>query len=369
MKFKCLRTDMSNALMNVSRAVSTKSTIPALEGILIQAYDGELVLSGYDLEIAVITEIEATVEQKGEVVVSARLLSDIVRRLPEEIVEISTDERMTTFIKSGNADYQIVGISSLEYPELPNFDSEDELTINSGLLRDMIRQTIYAVSEVKDTPIYTGSLYEMTENQLRIVAVDGYRMAIRTEQVNCKKVPPFIVPAKTQSEILRLITDEEKEVKLNIGKRHISYMIDNYTVVSRLIEGIFLNYVNTIPAEINTELVIKTRRLLDAVERMALITNDKIKTPLRWRLANDGMTLLCSTNIGRAKDFIDVEYTGKDVSIAFNHRFLIDALKNADSDEVKLCIKGPLDPMIITPVKGESFMFMVVPMRVSDDLN
>lgn len=358
---------MSNALMNVQRAVSTKSTIPALEGILIQAYEGRLILSGYDLEIAIITEIEASVAEKGEVVVSARLFSDIVRKLPEEIVDISTDERMITYIKSGSADYQIVGISSMEYPELPNFDSEDELTINAALLRDMIRQTIYAVSEVKDTPIYTGSLYEMTENQLRIVAVDGYRMAIRTEQVKCENVVPFIVPAKTQSELLRLITDEEKEVKLNIGKRHISYMIDNYTVVSRLIEGIFLNYNNTIPVEINTEMVIKTRRLLDAVERMALITNEKVKTPLRWKLANDGLTLLCNTAIGRAKDFIDVEYTGKDVTIGFNHRFLIDALRNADSDEVRIRIKGPLDPMIITPVKGNNFMFMVVPMRISEE--
>ena len=359
---------MSNALMNILRAVSTKSTIPALEGVLIQAYDGELVLTGYDMEIAMITEIEATVEEKGEVVVSARLLADIVRKMPEEIVEISTDERLITYIKSGSADHQIVGISSMEYPELPNFDSEDELIIQAGLLRDMIRQTIYAVSDIKEVPVYTGSLYEMTENQLRIVALDGFRMAIRTEQVKCEKVPPFIVPAKTQAEMMRLITDEEEDIKLNIGKRHISYVIGKYTIVSRLIEGLFIDYNSTIPTEASTEFVIKTRKLLDAVERVSLITTDKIKTPIRWRISNDTLTLLCNTNIGKAKDYIEVEYIGEDVSIAFNHRFLIDALKNADSDEVKIKISGSLKPMIMTPVKGDSFLFVVVPMRVSDDL-
>lgn len=367
MKFTCLRTDISNAVMNVQRAVSTKSAIPALEGILIQAYDNTLTLSGYDLEIGIITDIEATVSEKGEIVVSAKLLSDIVRRLPEEIIEVSTDERMITYIKSGRADYQIVGMSSNEYPELPNFETQDELTINAGVLKNMIRQTIYAVSELKDTPIYTGSYYEITENQLRIVAVDGFRMAIRTETVECKKVEPFVVPAKTQSEVLKLITDDDKEIKMNIGKRHIAYVIDNYSVVSRLIEGSFLNYKNTIPKETNTELVINTRRLLEAVERMSLITNEKIKVPLRCTIANDGISLLCSTTIGKATDFIDVDYIGKEVSIGFNHRFLIDALKNTESDEVRIKIRGPLDPMIISPVKGESFLFLVVPMRISDE--
>lgn len=368
MKLKCFRTDISNAVINVQRAVATKATIPALEGILLQANGDELTLSGYDLEIGIITKIQATVEEEGEVVVSARLLSEIVRKSPEEIIEISTDERMTTYIKSGNANYNIVGISSMDYPELPKFETEDELTINAGLLKNMIRQTIYAVlSEIKETPIYTGSYYEMTKNQLRIVTVDGFRMAIRTETVECEEVPPFVVPAKTQSEVLKLITDEEKTVKLNIGKRHIAFIVDNYSVVSRLIEGTFINYQNIIPKETTTEFVVKTRRLLEAVERMALITNEKIKTPIRCTIANDGISLMCSTTVGRATDFIDVDYTGKETSIGFSHRFMIDALKNTDSDEVRICIKSPVEPMVIYPVKGDNFLFMVVPMRISSN--
>ncbi len=365
MKFTCFRSDMSNAVGNVQRAVSTKTTIPALEGILIQAYEDKLKLSGYDLEIGMSTVIEAAVSQVGSVVVSAKLLLDIVRKLPEEIIEFSVDERMVIYIKSGNADYQIVGIPADEYPEMPKFDTEDELEIKASTFRDMVRQTIFAVSELKDTPVYTGSYYEMTPNQLRIVTIDGFRMAVRTEQVNCEKVPPFIVPAKTQREVINLITNEESTIKLNIGKRHISFNIDNYSVISRLIEGTFINYQNTIPQQKETEVIIKTRRLLDSVERMSLITSDKIRIPLKLKFTKDGISLTCSTTIGKANDFISCDCFGKDVLVGFNHRFLIDALKNTDCDEVRLSIKGPLDPMTITPVSGDSFLFLVVPMRIS----
>lgn len=365
MKFTCFRSDMSNAVGNVLRAVSTKTTIPALEGVLIQAYEDKLKLSGYDLEIGMSTVIEAAVSQSGSIVVSAKLLLDIVRKLPEEVVEFSVDDRMVIYIKSGNADYQIVGISADEYPEMPKFDTEDEMEIKASTFRDMVRQTIFAVSELKDTPVYTGSYYEMIPNQLRIVTIDGFRMAVRTEQVNCEKVPPFIVPAKTQREVINLITNEESTVKLNIGKRHISFNIDNYSVVSRLIEGNFINYKNTIPQQKETEVIIKTRRLLDSVERMALITSDKIRIPLKLKFTKDGIALTCSTNIGKANDFIGCDCLGKEVLIGFNHRFLIDALKNTDCDEVRLSIKGPLEPMTITPVSGDSFLFLVVPMRIS----
>lgn len=356
---------MVNAVSNVLRGVSTKASIPALEGVLIQARNNQITLNGYDLEIGIITTIEATVQQEGEIVVSAKLLADIVRKLPEEIMELRTDDKCVTYIKSGTADYQIIGISSDDYPELPRFETEDELVINAGLLKSMIRETIYAAAEVRDTPVYTGSYYEMTENKLRIVAVDGFRMAIRTEAVKCEKVPPFVVPAKTQAEVLRLILDDDKDVKLNIGKRHIAYEVDNYKVVSRLIEGSFLNYNNTIPKETNTEVIVNTRRFLDSVERMSLITSDKIKIPLHCTMDEAGITLMCTTAIGKAKDFIEATHIGKPVTIGFNHRFLIDALKNTECDEIKLLIKGPLDPMIITPVKGDSFLFLVVPMRIS----
>ena len=181
MKISCSRTDLGSAISNVSRAVSTKASIPALEGVLIKAYGSTLNISGYNLEIGITTDIEATIKEEGEIVVSAKLFLDIVRQLPEEVVFIETDERMVTYIACGNANYQIVGMSSVEYPDLPSFEQTDGIFLNAKVLREMIRQTVYAVSENTAMPIYTGSLFEIENGIFKIIAIDGYRMAIRSE--------------------------------------------------------------------------------------------------------------------------------------------------------------------------------------------
>ena len=227
MKISVLRTDLSEAVLNVSRAVSTKSSIPALEGILIKAYGEKISVSGYDLEIGITTNIEATVQQQGEIVVSAKLFTEIVRKLPEEVVCIETDDRMITYITSGQAEYQIVGMSSVEYPDLPTFEETDNIEIEGALIRDMIKQTVYAISDNKEKPIYTGSLFEIENKVLKIVAVDGYRMAIKQENVDSDVNTHFVVPGKTQQEVLKLISEDEEKVIISIGQRHIMFKINN----------------------------------------------------------------------------------------------------------------------------------------------
>lgn len=367
MRISCLRTDLANAVSNVSRAVSTKASIPALEGILIKAYENNLNISGYNLEIGITTDIEATIKEEGEIVVSAKLFLDIVRRLPEEIVMIETDERMVTYITCGKVNYQIVGMSSVEYPDLPTFEKTDGLTINAKTLREMIRQTVYAVSENTAKPIYTGSLFEIEGKVFKIVAIDGYRMAIRSENVDSESKNRFVVPGKTQQEVLKLLGDDEDNVEIIIGQRHITFQIKNYRVISRLIEGTFLDYKSTIPSEQKTEIVINTRIIINAVERMSLLNNDRIQSPVRCNIADDEIKLSCASAVGRANDVISVPIIGEPVEIGFNNRYLLDALKNTDTDEVKLVLNGALSPMIIKPVKGDCFVSIVVPMRLANE--
>ena len=257
MKISCLRSDLQTAISNVSRAVSSKSTIPALEGVLVKAYGDKLNISGYNLEIGITTDIEATIKEEGEIVISARLFFDIVRNLPEEILTIETDDRLVIYIQCGAADYKITGMSSVEYPDLPAFEQTDGITLSSKTLREMIRQTVYAVSENTAKPIYTGSLYEIENSVLTIVAIDGYRMAVRRENVTSDSETSFIVPGKTQLEILKLLSDDEEPVDIIIGQRHITFKVKNYRVISRLIEGIFIDYKTTIPSVAKTEVVIK----------------------------------------------------------------------------------------------------------------
>lgn len=367
MKISCLRTDLAEAVSNVSRAVSTKATIPALEGVLIKAYDGKLNISGYNLEIGITTDIEATIQNEGEIVVSAKLFLDIVRKLPEEIVFIETDDRMITYITCGQVDYQIVGMSSVEYPDLPSFEQTDGITVNEKILRDMIRQTVYAVSENTAKPIYTGSLFEIENGIFKIVAVDGYRMAIRSENVDSESNTSFVVPGKTQQEVLKLLNEDEENVEIIIGMRHITFRVKNYRVISRLIEGTFLDYKTTIPKEEKTEVVINTRKIINSVERMSLLNNDRIQSPVRCKFSDDEINLSCASAVGRANDVISVPVIGESVEIGFNNRYLLDALKNSDTDEIKLVLNGALAPMIVKPVKGDCFLSIVVPMRLANE--
>lgn len=367
MKISCLRTDLAEAVSNVSRAVSTKATIPALEGVLIKAYGDKLNISGYNLEIGITTDIEATIQNEGEIVVSAKLFLDIVRKLPEEVVFIETDDRMITYITCGQVDYQIVGMSSVEYPDLPSFEQTDGITVNEQVLRDMIRQTVYAVSENTAKPIYTGSLFEIENGIFKIVAVDGYRMAIRSENVDSDSNTSFVVPGKTQQEVLKLLNGEEENVEIIIGMRHITFKVKNYRVISRLIEGTFLDYKTTIPKEEKTEVVINTRKIINSVERMSLLNNDRIQSPVRCKFADDEIKLSCASAVGRANDVIAVPVIGENVEIGFNNRYLLDALKNSDTDEIKLVLNGPLAPMIVKPVKGDCFLSIVVPMRLANE--
>lgn len=364
MKINVLRTDLANSVSNVSRAVAAKASIPALEGILIKAYDQQLSISGYDLEIGMTTTIEATVQQPGEIVVSAKLFAEIVRKLPEEIVCIETDERMITYITSGNAEYQIVGMSSVEYPDLPIFEETNSIEIKGDLLKEMIRQTVYATSDNMAKPIYTGSLFEIKDKIFKIVAIDGYRMAIRQENVDSDIDSKFVVPGKTQQEVLKLINDDSN-VNISIGQRHIMFKINNYSVISRLIEGAFIDYNTTFPKETKTEVVVNTRKIINSVDRMALLNNDKIQTPVRCYIINDEIRLSCSSAVGKANDVISAPVMGEEVEIGFNNRYLLDAFKNIDCDEVKILLNGSIAPMVVKPIKGDDFVSLIVPMRIS----
>ena len=259
MKFSCQQKDLAAAVTNVQRAVSTKTNLPALEGIFIKAEDKGITLCGYDLEIGITTFIECSVQEKGSIIAGAKLLGDIVRRLPANNVNVSTDERDIIYISSGFADYQIVGISSEEYPELPVIEEMESFSVKGGILKNMIKQTIFAISDDMTKPVYTGSLFELKNNVFKIVSIDGFRVAIRQEAVSCGISSKFIIPGKTLGEILKLVSDEEKEAFITLGKRHAVFKIENYSIITRLIEGNFLDYNSAVMPGAKTELRVNTR--------------------------------------------------------------------------------------------------------------
>ena len=365
MKFICNRNKLTEAVTNVQRAVSSKSTIPALEGILIKANNNSITLFGYDLEICITTTIDATVQEEGSSVIKAKLFSDIIRNLPEEIISVEVDDKNIVYINCGKANFKLVGMPAEDYPEVPVIRSTDTININGEILNSMIKQTIYAVADTDVKPINKGTLFEIENRTFRMVSLDGYRLAVRTEKIDYDGEKNIVVPGKSLSEVSKLIDGETENIEINSSSRHIIFKIDSYSVISRLIEGQFINYKASIPETHITELKINTRKLIDTIDRLSLLLTDKMKSPIKCVIDNSTITASCNTPLGQAEDQIEVSMTGENVEIGFNNKFLLDALRYSETDEIIMELTGATKAVVIKPTEGDSFLFMLMPMRLS----
>ncbi len=367
MKFTCSRQKLTESVLNVMRAVSSKSTMPALEGVLVKAKNGRLELTGYDLEIGITTSIDAMIYEEGAAVITAKLFSEIIKRMPEDQISIETDDRLTVYISSGKSDYKIIGIPDSEFPELPTVSVSDPITISGEALASMIRQTIYAVSDKDIKPAHKGSLFEIENKTIKIISVDGYRLAIRKEDIDFDGEKSFIIPGKSLSEVEKLINDDTENVTISAGDRHVVINIGDYSIITRLIEGEFMNYKTAIPPNHSTEIRVNARKFINSIDRMSLLLNERMKSPIRCRIENGMIKTSCNTPLGQANDEFEADIDGEDLEIGFDNKYMLDALRNADTDEVKIQMNSPLSPMVILPSEGDSFIFLVLPVRLRNE--
>lgn len=369
MKFSCSRPELYEIVSNVSRAVSGKTSLAVLEGILIRAKADTLSFLGYDLDLGIFTQMGAKVEEEGEIVLSAKLFVDMMRRMNGETVSIQTDEKYLTEIKSGATEFTILGIPSDEFPEIPSVQEEQSICLPQHLLKSMIDQTLFAISTNDAKPVHTGSLFQLSDRQLRVVSVDGFRLALRREQVAAEGEAQFIIPGKTLSEMSKLLSEEEEqEAKLYLSKKHVVIQIGQYRVISRLLEGEFLDYQAAIPQGGNTTVTVGVRPLIDSIERTSLLISDRLKSPLRIHFEQGQIKMSCSTAIGKAYDQLECQLEGDEVEIGFNNRYMLEALRAAGCDQVKLVISGPLSPMKVLPMEGDSFLFLILPVRLKSEI-
>lgn len=369
MKIVCDTQTLSSACQNIQRSVSNKGTIAALECILVDALGEGVNLTGYDLEIGSETYIPAFVEEKGKVAINARHLCDILRLLPETKVSIETDEKNMCKIKSGEAEYTIVGTPADTYPDLPSVTGTFPIVIKQSLLKDMIKKTIYAVAIGESRPVHTGVKFEIEQGRITLIALDGFRLAIRREDIEYEgESASFVVPAKTLNEIVKYADSDEGVFSITVGKRHIVFEVENYKVISRLLEGEFLDYKAAIPAVNNTTIKINTRDLIECVERTSLlVSTEKIKTPIRCLAEGSEVKLSNVTSLGKAKDKCAAEIDGNSIEIGFNARFMLDALKVCDEDEINIELNTSATPIIITPTDKDNFLFLILPMRLKNE--
>lgn len=371
MKFSCQKSILTQAVTNVSRMIPSKSSIPALEGIKISAKGNEITLSGYDMEAGITTTIPAAIEQEGEIVLSARLFSDMIRKMAADEISIHVGERYLTEIKGGMSEFTIIGLPASDFPELPTIEEGTALRIPQGVLKSMIDQTDFAIAVTDSKPVHMGALFDMKDGVLSVVAVDGYRLAMRKEKVEETFAMEFVVPGKVLSEISKMSQEDSEEVtQLTVSGQHIVFEIGNYSIISRLLEGEFLDYASSIPQGFTSEVTVNTRSLVESVERASLLISDRLRSPLRVLFSEDGeIQIECSTSLGKFYDETPCQITGESIEIGFNNKYLLDALRAADTDEVRIELSGPLSPIKVLPPTGDDFLFLVLPVRLPNRMD
>lgn len=366
MRFTCEKSLLNSAIATASRAAAAKSAIQSLEGLLIEATD-EITVSGYDLKTGIRSSIPADVSEPGAVVINARLLGDIVRKLPDDIVSISVDDGYLAEIKCGMSEFSIMGMSAADYPELPQVDRQNSIAVKESNLKDLIGQTNFAVSDNEARPIHTGALFELENGILTVVAVDGYRLALRREKVESAEVSEasFVVPGSALSEVERIASDSDKAATVTVGSKHIMFSIGSTVLISRRLEGEFLNYKSSIPTTGKYSIEADKRSIIDAVERVSLIINDKFKSPVRCSFGDGVLKITTSTTLGKANDECIVSGDGEGLEIGFNNRYILDALKAAPADSVRLQLSTGIAPCVIVPTTEEkNFLYMILPVRL-----
>lgn len=367
MKFSCEKALLQSAVTTAGRVVAPKSSILALEGVLLEADNNCLRVSGFNLETGIVTCVEACVDRPGSMVLSARLFGEIIRKLPDDMVSVSA-EGSSVHISCGPTSFDIMGSSADEFPELPTVDGGNSIVMEQGKLRSMISRVIFAVSDNESRPIHTGALFEVEENELTMVAVDGYRLALRREKIGHCSVPAcsFVVPGAALNEVDKICADSDEEVHITGGDRHITFVMGATTLVARRLEGSFLNYRQTIPQNNSVILEAAAADLQVSIDRASLIINDKLKSPLRCKFEDGLLSITSKTAIGSAFDTCPVVGDGKGLEIGFNNRFLMDAVKAAPADRVRLELNTATSPCLILPAEADnnSFLYMVLPVRL-----
>lgn len=366
MKFSCEKALLQAAINTTSRAVSPKSSIPALEGILLEA-DHDLKLTGYNLETGIRTSVPADIQSGGSLVLGARLFGEIVRKLPDDLV-IFTAENYMVNIKCGMSEFNILGTDPEEFPELPTVEYQNSLNIQQNKLKSMISQTIFAVSDNESRPIHTGALFEVNDEGLTMVAVDGFRLALRREPVLEKEGSPsfsFVVPGAALSEVEKICGQVEEPASVTQGAKHVMFKVGETILVSRRLEGEFLAYRQAIPRNNSIHVTGDTRALLSSIDRVSLMINEKLKSPLHCIFDENVLKIRTKTAIGDAADQCPIDGDGGGLEIGFNNRYLMDALKAAPADRVRLELTTSVSPCVILPAEGdENFLYMVLPVRL-----
>ena len=371
MKIICEKDKLLKGINSVINGVASKTTMPVLEGILIQTNDKEVKLTTYDLEIGIEYIIECDVQEQGNTVVNAIMFSEIIRKIPDTEITITINDNNLLVIECEGSLYKLATMNPDEFPELPKINVDNSIEIEQNLLKNMVRKTIFAVSNEENRPIFTGCLFEVKDNKLNVVAVDGYRLAIKSNLLNSKSNDfSVVIPGKTLNEINKIIMDSFDSIKIGVSKNQALFEMENCKIVTRLLDGEFLNYRNAVPTNWETRIRVNKSNIQNCFERIILISASSIekekKYPVKISIEIGKVTISCTNQTGDAKEEIYVTTEGKNLEAGFNPRYFLDALKVIDDEEIYIDFGTNISPCIIRPVESDEYTYMILPIRMKD---
>ena len=364
MKLICSKANLLKGVNIVSKAVPTRTTMAILECILIDASANEIKLMANDMELGIETIIDGTIEERGIIALDAKIFSEIVRKLPDNDVTIETDASFKTVISCEKAKFNIIGKSGDDFSYIPYVERNESIVLSQFTLKEVIRQTIFSIADNDNNKLMTGELFEIEENKLRVVSLDGHRISIRyidmKNHYDSKKV---VVPGKTLNEVSKILPgDADSDVTISFTEKHIVFEFDKTVVVSRLIEGEYFKIDQMLSSDYETKVRVNKKEFLSCIDRATLLVKEGDKKPIIVNITDSGMELKINSALGSMNEEIDIQKQGKDLMIGFNPKFLIDALRVIDDEEVDLYMVNPKAPCFIKNAE-ESYIYLILPVN------
>ena len=364
MKFICSKQSLLNGLQIVSKAVPNKTTMSILECILVEAKDGTIKFTANDMELGIETVIEGNILEKGTIALDARIFLDIVRKLPDNDITIETDNDLKTTITCEKSKFNIIGKSGEDFSYLPNIERNDSVIVSQFTLKEVVRQTIFSIADNDNNKLMTGELFDINGSTLKVVSLDGHRISIRKIELKDSYEPKkVVVPGKTLNEISKILPgDADKDVNIFFTQKQILFEFDNTVVVSRLIEGEYFRIEQMLSSDYETKVKINKKEFLSCIDRATLLVKEGDKKPIIINITDGSMELKINSIVGSMNEDINIEKSGKDIMIGFNPKFLIDALRVIDDEEIEIYLVNPKAPCFIKNAE-ESYIYLILPVN------
>jgi DNA polymerase III subunit beta len=364
MKFICEKQKLQEGISISSKAITGKTTMPILEGLYITAKKDGLTIIGSDMDVSIETKVDANVQEEGMLVIDARIFGEIIRKLPNSEVTIETLENDIMQIACEKSIFNLVYMNGEDYPELPKINENLSVEVPQNILKSMIRGTSFAIAQDETRPILQGILFEVRDKNLNLVALDGYRLAIRNEFLDNDNNIEVVIPGKTLNEVSRILEDVSEIVKITFTNNHILFNLNNTKVISRLLDGKFVNYASLLPQEHKISIDVKKQELQNCIERASLMAKDSNSNLIKLDVQEDNLIITSNSQLGKVREEVNINLQGESIQIAFNSRYLLDVLKNIEDDEVVLEMTSSVSPCVIKCKNGDNSKYLVLPVRL-----